>query len=631
MATPEPRRTPKEQSEQWDHDTLEGRRLANKSRDYFDGKQWTEQEANKLRSRRQAAIVVNRIKPKVEGLVGLYELRKSDPKAYPRTPKHQKSSGPITDSLRFVADNNDFDMTRLDVAEDFFVEGYAGAIIEVNRKKKAEGPDEIEIQINQIPFDRIYYDPHSRRKDFKDAKYMGIILWMNINDVSDAFPKRQIDFGNLETHSTSIDREETTGDRPKFQASHGETRVRLAMHFSLIKDVWKMTVFSGDENIIPTRNSPFLDDDGMPTNPIELVSANVDRENNRYGEVSGFLSQQDEINHRRSKFLHLNSMRQTFGNDNAIQNVAAAKRELAKPDGHVKLAGSAKLNEDFGIIPTGDMSNAQFNLYLDAKSELDAVSFNAQLSGERQSGDLSGKAIGKLQQAGTLELSRQYALLANWEKRVYEQVWARVKQFWNEEKWIRVTDDQDDLRWVGFNSQVTNADILLEGAEDESLPLEQQQEFAKIFKLLVDTQNPILTEIAETRNPTSELDVDIIIDQSPDVINFEQEMFELLTRFASSKDVDIIDLIELSPTRRKDELIQRIQRRRKERAAENSEAVQAQQQIDQGEQVSKIRKTDAETENISADTLKKTVETISEQVQTANVANSPDVNPQVSV
>jgi hypothetical protein len=127
---------------------------------------------------------------------------------------------------------------------------------------------------------------------------------------------------------------------------------------------------------------------------------------------------------------------------------------MAKPDGHIEWSGD-EFGKDFGVIPTHELSRAQFDLYMDAKSELDAVSINAQLSGERQEGTLSGVAIGKLQQAGTLELNRQYSLLTRWETRVYRQVWARIRQFWTEEKWIRVTDDQNSIKFAGFNYPVT--------------------------------------------------------------------------------------------------------------------------------------------------------------------------------
>ena len=334
-----------------------------------------------------------------------------------------------------------------------------------------------------------------------------------------------------------------------------------------------MSVFSGDVYFIEPQPSPFLDEFGLPSNPIELVSANVDRDNNRYGEVRGFLDQQDEINHRRSKALHTLSNRQTFGRKGAAEDVPKLKRELAKPDGHVEFPGD-EWGKDFGMIPNGDMQRGQLELYQDAKNELDAVSFNAQLSGERQQGDLSGRAIDKLQQAGVIELNRQFSLLTNWEKRVYRQIWCRVKQFWNEEKWIRVTDSHDSLRWVGLNSQVTGQQMLEETIKNEALPPQQRQQAAQLLQFGLQTQDPALTTVQEVRNNVAELDMDILLDQSFDVINVEQEQLQMLMQYGANAEIDLLDLLELSQIRGKDELIERIEKRRQASAQAQQGAIQ---------------------------------------------------------
>lgn len=613
--------TPKEMVEFFLSETEDSRELAQKCRDYFDHKQWTETETAKLRARGQAPIVVNRVKPKVEGLVGLYELRKTDPKAFPVTQKHEEASEPVTDALRYVSRNNNFDLTRLDVAEEFFVEGVGGAIVDVSKDKKKE------IRINRIPWDRLIYDPRSRMKCFSDARYKGMWMWMDFEQAKSTLNLSKEKFDSLVEHSRSEDYEGTTEDRPRW-ASSQDDRARIAFLFYRKGQTWKFKIFCGEIDILKEQDSPYKDDDGNPVCPIELVSANIDRENNRYGEVAGFLSQQDEINHRRSKFLHLNSVRQTFGNENAIDDVAKAKRELAKPNGHVNLRGGAKFGDDFGIIQHPDFNRAQLDLYMDAKGELDAVSMNAQLSGNRQEGDLSGRAIDKLQQAGTLELNRQYALLRQWENRVYKQVWWRIKQYWKEEKWIRVTDDHEDLRWVGFNTKVTAQQMLIEAAGDESRTPEARMQSQMILQLLTQTENPRLNELVEVKNPLPELEMDIIIDQSFDVINIQQEQFDLLAQFAQGRDdIDIIELIELSQLRGKDELISKIQRRRQERM--NSQDPQS--QLDQAEKISKIERTKAGTENLQADTVKKNVEAVSQQVQTMNLQQNPDPQPQVTI
>ncbi len=572
-----------EQVEKFLTDTADARSLSEKCRDYFDHKQWTEQEVKKLKSRNQAPIVVNRVRPKVKGLVGLYNVRNSDPKAFPRTKKHEKAAHAVTDALRYVADKNNLSYLRLNVAEEFFVEGYGGAVVNVEQRKNGE----IEITIEHIPWDRIYFDPHSRKKDFSDARYKGMYLWMHVDEVKEKFPGADIDALLASNGHT----DETTEDRPRWTDSKNK-RVRIAVHFYLHGGKWCMCIFTEAMFLMEPQESPFLDDESEPCCPIELVAANIDRDNQRYGEVAGFIDQQDEINHRRSKWLFMNSSRQTHGRKGAVKDVKELKRELGKPDGHIEWQGE-EFGKDFGVMPTNDMAQAQIALYQDAKGELDAVSFNAQLSGERQNGDLSGKAIEKLQAAGTIELNQDYALLAGWEKRIYRQIWARVKQYWTSEKWIRVTDDQDSLRWVGLNGQITAQEFLEETINDESKPLTERQHAAAAYQFMVQNNDPRLNQIVGVKNDVAEIDCDVILEQSFDTINVQQEQFQMLAQFSQGSDIDIIELIELSQLRGKDDLIKKIEKRRQAQAEAAGGATETQIQSEKAKMMKTVADADA--------------------------------------
>ncbi len=599
----------KDQVETFLNDTETARNASERDRDYVDHKQWTTEEINKLVARRQAPIVVNRVKPKVEGLKGLVSLRSSDPKAFPRTPKHDEAAQAVTDALRFVTDNNDFnESVKLPVAEDFFVEGYGGAIVDVQEN----GAGQVEVRIEQIPWDRIYFDPHSRKKDFSDARYMGMIVWMGKDEFNSSFP--DLEFDTLVSLDNTAD--ETFEDRPRW-LDRSRDRVRVALHFFLEGTVWNMAMFTDSMFLLDPDESPFLDEFDQPTNPIELVCAYIDRDNQRYGEVRGFIDQQDEINHRRSKFLHLLSQRQTASRQGVIKDIDAMKHELAKPDGHVEYHGEST---EFQVLPTGDMAEGQIILYQDSKAELDAISFNAQLAGERQSGDLSGRAIDKLQAAGTIELNSSLALLNGWEKRIYRQCWARIKQFWDSERWVRVTDDRDDLRWVGFNTEITLKTQLEEIINDEAKPLEMRMGASAVFQEMIQNQDPRLSNIVEVQNQLAELDMDIILEQSFDTVNAQQEQFQLLLQFGQGGDVDIIDLIELSNIRDKDKMISKIQERRQGA----QEATNAALQVAEMEAAVDMRETNSKAVLNEQKAIQTNAETIA-------LVRSPDTNPQVIV
>ncbi|HKY21287.1 MAG TPA: hypothetical protein VJM31_08715, partial [Vicinamibacterales bacterium] len=66
--------------------TFSARNLAERDRDYYDNKQWTSEEEQKLKDRGQAPIVINRIKPKIDFLLGTERQTRTDPHAFPRNP-----------------------------------------------------------------------------------------------------------------------------------------------------------------------------------------------------------------------------------------------------------------------------------------------------------------------------------------------------------------------------------------------------------------------------------------------------------------------------------------------------------------------------------------------------------------
>lgn len=539
--------------------TVDGRAISERCRDYYDGKQWTADQVAALKRRKQAAIVSNRIKVKHNGLLGLTSIRKGDPKAYPRNVKHDsKSSEAATDGLRYAADKTRLNPTFLECADNFFCEGYCGVntITELNPLGKKD------IIVDHIPWDRIFFDPFSRKHDFSDARGKGFGIWMDERDILDSFDDVNPDA--LSDLTAEVD--DTFQDKPRWTRGSGKRRRYLVItHYTKYKGKWIVAVYTGGGFLVEPMDSEYLDEYGRPDCPLEFEHAYIDRENQRYGELKSFLDLQDEINHRRSKALFLLSQRQTFGNRGSVQNVKQAKKELAKPDGHLEV-GSGEFGKDFGILPTGDMAQGQFELLQEAKNEMDSSSFSAQLAGQRQQGDMSGVALQRLEQSGITELIKPFENFSAFKLRVYRQMWNRMRQSWDEEMWIRVTDDAEKLRWVGFNIPIKMKDYLQEIMDDESKPYAMRLGASAQMIQLEQTNPQALEEVVETRNKPAELDMDIILDESYDTINVSQEQLDAILKFGAQNGFDIIDLLEISNVQGKDKLIEKIEARRKEAA-----------------------------------------------------------------
>ena len=585
-------------------DTYDARHLSEKCRDYKDNKQWTDDERETLEARGQAAITINRIKNKVQGMIGLYISRRTDPKAYARTPKHEKASYAISDALRYVKDKTKFDHKKLEVCDNLLVEGYGGVFIGVDEK----GDPTVEV----IPWDRIYFDTHSRRKDFKDCRYKGIIIWMEEETFVERWGRKK-----FEQCYTQDFQEEIFEDRPRYSQSDyfvdkNKGRVRVAQEYYIKKGVWHEKFFCGDI-VLEDQESPYYDEEGTPICPIELLCAYIDRDNRRFGEVRYFLDLQDEINHRRSKFLHLLSNRQTVSRQGAIENIAKMKRELKRPDGHIEYKGE---KGDFDLLGTNDMADGQFMLMQTSMQEMDATTFNAELAGQRQ-GDLSGRSVEKLQAAGMLTTEEIFFLLKGWEERVYTQIWFRILESWQEEKWVRVTDDYNNLRYVGFNVQITLGERLQEVASDESIPLMQRQQAQLVLQQLSQAQDQRLSQPVDVSNPIPELEMDIIIEHAPDTINIQQEQFQMLVELAQARpEIPLEEVIELSQIRNKDQLVQRLRQQREQMMA-------MQQQAQQSEDQRKNMQTQADAMKKMQEAEGKAIDNRTEQMKQIVLATNP--------
>ena len=528
--------------------THDARVRSERARDYKDGYQWTQEERRILASRNQPCITNNRIKPKVQFLKGMEQQTRTDPKAYPRFPDDEDVAEVSTDALRFIEDNNHSKQEFSRGFEYYLVEGTEGHEV-IGKEKNGI----IEVIHNVLQWDRLWWDPHSRREDFSDARYLGTKQWMDLAEGKEDFPDAPEEVWTIDdAGSSAFGTDNTHQDRPNFFVDKKRQRVCVFFCYFLRKAVWHYCIFTKAGFIQKPIPSPYLDDEGNPEPQFEFQSAFVDIEGNRIGEVDSYLDLQDEVNKRRSKLLHIISVRQTYGTKGAFgeKKPSEIKAELAKPDGHLEL-NDGVFGKDFGVIPTTDMATGQSILLTEAKQEIDSQGTNAALSGT-ESRNLSGKALRSLQQGGTVELGPLFDGQRFLKNRVHRMMWNRAKQFWTEERWVRVTDNENKLKFTRINGQIRLGDQIREKFESEGIEALSQEEI-----LMVETNDPRMNTVVDVENPIKDMDVDIVLDEAPDTVTLQQEQFEVLARLyeVNPNAVPFELLIKASELRNKDELI----------------------------------------------------------------------------
>lgn len=544
----------------------ETRKLSDACRDYFDGKQLTAGQRRILKLRKQPDVVINRVRRAVEGILGVVEQGKSDPRAYMRNPgsdqpqqqptmpggqQQSQAAEPDLDAgdvasmtLRFIADTNNFQALKMDALENMFIEGYGGAITEF-----VDG----DVKITLIPADEYFYDTKSRKADFSDKRYDGIAKWMYADDVSAIFPEKvneiegALGIGDAGSSPNSLwdDKPDKEGKRPWTDAK--TRRLMVVEMYYRESGQWLRAMFHNGGFLVEPEVSEYQDDKDRPMNPIETQAIYVARDLMRYGPVKDMIDVQDEINARRSKAIHEINTRQIQCIDpNAPPvDVDEARREAAKPDGVIPMG--------WQVVPRSDVVANSIEMMTEAKAELERLAPNPAILG-RQSADASGRSVQLRQQAGLVELARPLGRFTDWETRVYKQAWSRARQFYDAPKWIRITDDDGAPQYVQIN--------------EPGPPVQQMDP----------TTGQIVTVPGPGKNHVAKMDVDILVDSVPDTATLQQEIFNELVQLAGSYGPEAVPfelLIEMSPLPKRRELIKKLEKAKAKAAQDNAPAIQA--------------------------------------------------------
>jgi hypothetical protein len=454
------------------------------ARHYYHGDQWTKDEINQLRARKQPIVTSNRIVRKVDAVIGLVERLRQDPKAFPRTPQHDKGAEIATATLRYVLDSNDWASKSSRIARGAAIDGIAG--IEYDLVESEDGGDP-HLEMHIVYGDGFFYDARSFDEGFTDSRYQGVAKWVDKEQIKEIVPDKEEEIENMtETGSDMVNAQEV--DREKNWINSNEGKIRMVDHWYIKGGKWRWCLYAG--NVMLMRGtSPFLDEKGKTFSRYRVFSASVDHDGDRYGFIRNLKSPQDEVNHRRSKSLHLLNSRKVVSEKGAVDNIEVARKEWARADGWIETNPGLKMEPDTSTL---NDFKGQLELLQEAKNEIENFGPNPALIGQGLE-DSSGRAIQLLQQAGIAELGPYLTAYKNWKIRVYRDIWNIIQRHWRKERWIRVTDDMNVAQ------------------------------FFQVNKMEIDQNGrPVIV------NALGALDVDIIIDEGPDTINMQGDAMIVL-------------------------------------------------------------------------------------------------------
>lgn len=472
------------------------------SRRYYHGAQLTEEQRRVLKARHQPIQIWNRVGRKINGIVGVVERTRTDPKAEGRNPKSEAGAEIATQSVRYVLDSNMF-KTSLEpiVLLQAGIEGISGTQVVLQQGDKGD-PD---IGLHWVIGDEYFYDPRSYQFNFKDVRYEGIAKWLDLDAAIEMFPdKREILEGLFQGDSDLT----TNSDREIKWIISTSKRLRMVEHWYKWKGRWCWAFYAGHDEVLDQGVSPFFDERGNSESSFEMFSAAIDQDGDRYSFVRTFKGPQDALNQGKSKTLALANSRRITAEKGAVDDVEIARREAARHDGYneVNPGKMFKIDDTHPDIAT-------FSAFTDdAKAEMDGFA-NSNIGAMAGAGlsQISGRALELLRQPGMAELGPFVLARRAFKIGLYRKIWNAVQRHWKAERWIRVNSDEKLAQFIQLNG----------------LDVDQWG-------------RPTIV------NAVGSLDVNIVLDEGPDIISMMQQTYETLKGYPPGA-VPPQVLIELDP------------------------------------------------------------------------------------
>jgi hypothetical protein len=456
------------------------------SRHYYHGAHYTAEEIEILRKRRQPVITINRTARKIDAITGLVMRLRQDPKAYPRNPKSADGAEIASQCVRTVLDGNNWRHLDPFCARQAAIEGIAG--IEMKLVPGDQGDPDIGLDF--IFGDDYFYDPRSFKDDFTDARFNGIAKWLDVEAAIELFPDKEVELRTLMTES-GFDLT-THADREFKWILINEKRVRLVEHWYIARGMWRWTFYCADLELARGM-SPFRDERNRSCSRFIMFSAAVDHDGDRYGFPRNLKGPQDEVNARRSKALHMSNVTRVMVEKGSVDDIERFRLEMSRPD------GVGEYNTGFQVPVRDDKTTdlqAQLTLLQDARMEIDSfanVTPDILATPDSPIDAHSGVAINMLQKAGVAELGPFLDNYSSWKMRVYRAIWNTVQHVWTNERFIRVSSNDQLVQFFQINQQRVN-------------------QFGQPM----------------TVNALGSLDVDIILDEGPEMVSLLQDAYTML-------------------------------------------------------------------------------------------------------
>ena len=460
--------------------------------DFYDGDQWTDEDAKVLMDRGQAPLVFNAVKSTIDWIVGTERKTRVDYRVLPREKSDSDGAEAKTNLLKYVSDVNRFPYSRSRAFADAIKCGVGWMEVAIR-----SDPTEEPLYVGYEDWRNIWYDPHSVEPDMSDARFIFREKFVDLDVAMAMFPDRQDVImaaavtGAQYTGGSSDLLDDVDAERDIYEAGantlpSSRSRVRLTECWYRIPERTKVlrgdalgtmtgdvfdpasqaqmemieqghaTVFDAirmqvrcmiycDSGVLQDEASPYRHNK-LPFVPI--WGFRKKRANAPYGVIRGLIDPQVDLNKRRSKALFILSTNQVIMDEGAVDDVDYLAEEVARPDGIIiKHAG-----KELEIRNTAQLAEEHVMLMQQDREYIESTGGVTDEMMGRETNAQSGKAILARQDQGHAVTAELFDNLRLGIQIAGELQLSLLEQYYTDEKIVRVLGDRGQAQYYTVNA-----------------------------------------------------------------------------------------------------------------------------------------------------------------------------------
>jgi hypothetical protein len=631
--------------------------------DFYDGLQYSDDDAQTLIGRGQAPLVYNLIKPTINWLLGTERRTRLDGKVLPRSEDDEQNAEVKNKMMKYFSDVNKTPFAR-SLAWASCVTAGLGWL----EDGVSTNPEEEILYSRYENWRYVYHDSTATELDLQDARYLFRFKWLDLDVAIALLPMCEADLRSaaIDSDALQIDEDDTYYIGTRVNGSEAISSLPQRRSFvtesgTVVNRRQRVKVYEGwfrePKRVQMLRGGKHHGEIYDPNNPDHVSACNAEfssivshvrmqmrcalfteskllydcdspykhnrfpltpmwcyrrkRDGMPYGVIRDIRDPQEDYNKRASKALYILSTNRVVMDDGAVDDIDTLRAEVSRPDSIISKKKGYELRiENDKVLATEHLQLAD----RDAKIIFDTGGVTQQNLGQDDKG-LSGQAIGKLQDQGSVVTA---PLFDNMRYAVQVQSSIQLslmEQYCSETKVYRIVGEKKPIEW-----------------------------------LMINQRDP---DTGEYLNDITANAADYVISEQDFRASMRQAMFETMMELIGKLDPQIglalLDMvIDFADVPNKDELVARIRKingQRDPSLKPTPQEIQAQKQADDEAQAAKalaqqtqqaaLDKILAEVEGIKAATQKSTASAIKEAVTAAYealqgaqiVSTIPNVTP----